>query len=82
MDQNMKDIGKFYKQNGNGKEIWVDGSMNEIIKWKKINNIIMINKGLEIQSTKATLNGIIQLLIIEYTIKIFEQKNKYYIFLR
>ena len=35
MDQNMKDIGKFYKQNGNGKEIWVDGSMNEIIKWKK-----------------------------------------------
>jgi len=31
----MKDIGKFYKQNGNGKEIWVDGSMNEIIKWKK-----------------------------------------------
>ena len=42
----------------------------------------MINKGLEIQSTKATLNGIIQLLIIEYTIKIFEQKNKYYIYLR
>ena len=35
----------------------------------------MINKGLEIQSTKATLNGIIQLLIIEYTIKIFEQKT-------
>ena len=35
MEQNMKDIGKFYKQNGNGKEIWVDGSINEIIKWKK-----------------------------------------------